>query len=172
VRAVSGCEVHLVGYFQGGMLCYQTAAYRRNEGLASLVRFGAPVDVLGALPFGIAQPDRGSPRRPARRARPRALRLPAWASRTPLQLLDPVKALRRQIDFLLALHDREALLPRERQREFLEPAAGRLGPRSDFVEQFVAHNRMLSGGFVIGNRLVTLAGVTLPVLTVVGRPTR
>jgi hypothetical protein len=31
---------------------------------------------------------------------------------------------------------------------------------------------MLSGGFVIGNRLVTLAGVTLPVLTVVGGPTR
>lgn len=48
--------------------------------------------------------------------------LPAWASRLGFRLLDPVKALRQQVEFVLALHDREALLPRERQRQFL--AAG------------------------------------------------
>ena len=35
VREVTGRDVHLGGYTQGGMFCYQTAAYRRSEGLAS-----------------------------------------------------------------------------------------------------------------------------------------
>ena len=44
VRKATGRDVHLGGYSQGGMFCYQTAAYRRNEGLASLITFGSPVD--------------------------------------------------------------------------------------------------------------------------------
>ena len=40
-------------------------------------------------------------------------------SRTGFRLLDPVKSLRQQVDFVRQLHDREALLPRERQRRFL-----------------------------------------------------
>src|ERR1700741_1201857 len=43
VRAHTGCRVHLAGYSQGGMFCYQTAAYRRSEGLASGITFGAAV---------------------------------------------------------------------------------------------------------------------------------
>ena len=35
VRSETGRDVHLGGYSQGGMFCYQTAAYRRNEGLSS-----------------------------------------------------------------------------------------------------------------------------------------
>jgi putative long chain acyl-CoA synthase len=171
VRAITGRDVHLGGYSQGGMFCYQTAAYRRSEGLASLVTFGSPVDTLGALPFGI--PEELAVRGAGFLADHvlRRTALPAWASRTGFRLLDPVKTLRQQLDFLMALHDRDALLPRERQRQFLE-ARGWVawpGPAlADFVHQFVAHNRMLSGGFVIEDRLVTLADVTLPVLTVVG----
>ena len=41
-------------------------------------------------------------------------------SRTGFRLLDPVKSLRQRLDFVCQLHDREALLPRERQRRFLE----------------------------------------------------
>ena len=41
VHAHTGREVHLAGYSQGGMFCYQTAAYRRSEGLASVITFGA-----------------------------------------------------------------------------------------------------------------------------------
>ncbi|MEA2188590.1 MAG: putative long chain acyl-CoA synthase [Solirubrobacteraceae bacterium] len=171
VREITGRDVHLGGYSQGGMFCYQTAAYRRNEGLASLITFGAPVDTLGALPFGI--PEEIAVRGAGFLAEHVLSRyaLPAWASRLGFRLLDPVKSLRQQLDFVMALHDRESLLPRERQRQFLE-ARGWVawpGPAlADFIHQFVTHNRMLSGGFVIDGRLVTLADVTLPVLTVVG----
>ena len=39
---------------------------------------------------------------------------------------------------------------------------------ADFLRQFIAHNRMLEGGFVIDDRLVTLADIDVPILTVVG----
>jgi putative long chain acyl-CoA synthase len=38
----------------------------------------------------------------------------------------------------------------------------------DFISQFVAHNRMLSGGFEIEGKMVTLADITCPVLCFVG----
>jgi putative long chain acyl-CoA synthase len=171
VRAITGRDPHLGGYSQGGMFCYQAAAYRRSEGLASLVTFGSPVDTLGALPFGI--PEEIAVRGAGFLADHvlRRTALPAWAGRTGFRLLDPVKTLRQQLDFLMTLHDREALLPHERQRQFLESRGWVAWPGpalADFVHQFVANNRMLSGGFVIEERLVTLADVTLPVLTVVG----
>jgi putative long chain acyl-CoA synthase len=75
------------------------------------------------------------------------------------------------VQFLLALHDRDALLPRERQRRFLdsEGFTAYSGPAiAELLEQFVAHNRMLEGGFVIEDRLVTLADIEVPVLSVVG----
>src|SRR5580704_15882083 len=53
VRSETGRDVHLGGYSQGGMFVYQTAAYRRNDGLASLVTFGSPVDTRQGAPFGI-----------------------------------------------------------------------------------------------------------------------
>jgi putative long chain acyl-CoA synthase len=97
--------------------------------------------------------------------------LPAWASRTGFRLLDPVKSLRSRIDFILRLHDREALLPREGQRRFLEAEGWVAWPgpaMADFLRQFIAHNRMLEGGFVIEDRLVTLADIACPILSVVG----
>src|SRR5205823_12459483 len=97
--------------------------------------------------------------------------IPAWVSRTGFRMLDPVKTMRHQLEFILQLHDREALLSRERQRRFLE-ADGWVawpGPAlADFLRQFIAHNRMLEGGFVIEGRLVTLADIACPILTVVG----
>ena len=87
------------------------------------------------------------------------------------RMLDPVKAARQQFDFVRQLHDREALLPRERQRRFLE-AEGWVawpGPAlTDFMRQFVAHNRMLEGGFIVDDRLVTLADIDRPILAFVG----
>ena len=171
VRETSGRDVHLGGYSQGGMFCYQAAAYRRSEGIASLFAFGSPVDVHGQIPFGLPQGlaiksiDFLTGTVLAQR------HLPAWAVRTGFRLLDPAKTLRQQLDFLLQLHDREALLPRERQRRFLmqEGWVAYPGPAiRDLVEQFVAHNRMLSGGFTVTDRLVTLADITSPVLSFVG----
>jgi putative long chain acyl-CoA synthase len=92
-------------------------------------------------------------------------------SRTGFRLLDPVKSLRNQVQFLLQLHDREALLQREGQRRFLEADGWVAWPGPallDFMTQFIAHNRLLEGGFVINGRLVTLADIAMPILSVVG----
>ena len=56
VRIETGSDVHLVGYSQGGMFCYQAAAYRRNEGIAGLVTFGSPVDMRGTAPLKLPEP--------------------------------------------------------------------------------------------------------------------
>ncbi len=171
VSRATGQDVHLAGYSQGGMFCYQTAAYRRNADLASLITFGSPVDTRLAMPFGLPeQVVAGVAGLVAESALARVA-LPAWASRTGFRLLDPVKSLRSRLEFVRQLHDREALLPRERQRRFLE-AEGWVawpGPAlADFLRQFIAHNRMLEGGFVIEDRLVTLADIACPILSVVG----
>ncbi len=171
VRRETGRDVHLGGYSQGGMFCYQTAAYRRGEGLSSLVTFGSPVDTRLGMPFGIPeQVASGAANLLADRVF-RAWALPAWASRTGFRLLDPVKSVRSRMEFLLQLHDREALLPRERQRRFLEADGWVAWPgpaMADFLRQFIAHNRMLEGGFVLDDRLFTLADIETPILSVVG----
>src|SRR4029079_7547150 len=82
--------------------------------------------------------------------------LPAWASRTVFRLLDPAKTVQQRLEVLLALHTREALLPRERQRRFLngEGWVAWPGPAlAEFMRQFLQHNRMLQGGFTVGERL-------------------
>lgn len=166
-----GRDVHVGGYSQGGMFCYQAASYRRSERIASVVVFGSPVDTRGAMTFGM--PEEFLTRGGAFLADNVLARyaLPAWASRTGFRLLDPGKSLRQRIQFLRQLHDREALLPRERQRRFLE-AEGWVawpGPAlAEVVKQFGVHNRMVSGGFVIENRLVTLADMSCPILAFVG----
>jgi putative long chain acyl-CoA synthase len=171
VREATGRDVHLGGYSQGGMFGYQTAAYRLGEGLSSLVTFGSPVDTRFGMPFGIPEQfASGAANMLADRVF-RAWALPAWASRTGFRMLDPVKSARSRLDFLLQLHDREALLPRERQRRFLEAEGWVAWPgpaMADFLRQFIAHNRMLEGGFTIDGRLLTLADISLPILSVVG----
>jgi putative long chain acyl-CoA synthase len=167
VRAATGRDVYLGGYSQGGMFAYQVAAYRRSEGLAGLVTFGAPVDTratrLGRLSEDLVADvlsvlaDRVLTH----------VTVPAWANRLGFKILDPVKATRSRIRFLKQLHDREALLPRERQRQFLdnEGYVAYPGPAiAELVKQFIAHNRMLSGGFLIGEQMSTLADITCPVL--------
>src|SRR5947199_251788 len=141
-----------------------------REGIDSVITFGSPVDTRHGMPFGL-------PERVASDAADlladafRGWALPAWASRTGFRLLDPVKTLRGQAEFIMHLHDREALLRRERQRRFLEGEGWVAWPgpaMADFLRQFIAHNRMLEGGFVIEDRLVTLADISRPILVVVG----
>ncbi len=170
VREATGRDVHLAGYSQGGMFCYQAAAYRRSQGVGSVITFGSPVDTRHGMPFGL--PEQFAADLANLLAETfRRWSVPAWVSRTGFRLLDPVKTMRHQLEFILQLHDREALLSREHQRRFLE-ADGWVawpGPAlADFLAQFIAHNRMLEGGFVIDDRLVTLADITCPVLSVLG----
>ncbi|WP_254716825.1 AMP-binding protein [Actinomadura sp. WMMB 499] len=171
VREATGRDVHLAGYSQGGMFVYQAAAYRRGEGIESVVTFGSPSDTSVGLPFGV----------PSRLAAEGVERIPdwvlgefavpGWVTRLGFQLLSPVKSVRSRAEFILQLHDRERLAPRERQRRFLEREGWVSWPGpalAEFLRQFIQHNRMLTGGFVIGDRVVTLADITCPVLTFVG----
>jgi putative long chain acyl-CoA synthase len=170
VREHTGRDVHLAGYSQGGMFCYQVAAYRRNDGLESLITFGSPVDTRLGMPLGLPEQVAVELAEVIAFAF-RGGGVPPWFSRYGFRLLDPVKSVRNRLEFLLQLHDREALLPRERQRRFLEGDGWVAWPGpalSEFVKQFVASNRMLEGGFVIADRLVSLADVALPILAVVG----
>ncbi len=171
VRKVTERDVHLAGYSQGGMFAYQTAAYRRAKNLASIVAFGSPVDTLAGLPlnlpanFGAAAADFMADHVFSR------IDIPGWLARTGFQMLDPIKTAQARIDFLLQLHDREALLPREQQRRFLsnEGWIAWSGPAiAELLKQFIAHNRMMSGGFAIRGDLVTLSDIDCPILAVVG----
>ena len=55
VRATTAADVNLAGYSQGGMFCYQAAAFRRSAGLRSVITFGSPVDTRVAMPFGLPE---------------------------------------------------------------------------------------------------------------------
>ncbi|WP_255730014.1 acyl-CoA synthetase [Mycobacterium sp. PSTR-4-N] len=171
VKSVTGRDVHVAGYSQGGMFAYQTAAYRRSKDLASIIAFGSPVDTLAALPMNL----------PASLAPAAAdfmadhvfsrIDIPGWMARTGFQMLDPIKTAQSRLEFLLQLHDREALLPREQQRRFLasEGWIAWSGPAiSELLKQFIAHNRMMTGGFSVHGDLVTLSDIDCPVLAVVG----
>src|ERR1700728_3863076 len=171
VAGATGSDVHLVGYSQGGMFCYQAAAYRRSKSLASIVTFGSPVDTLAALPMGL--PPNLAPGVANFMADHvfNRLDIPGWLARAGFQMLDPLKTAKARIDFVRQLHDREALLPREAQRRFLESEGwiAWSGPAiSELLKQFVAHNRMMTGGFAINGHLVTLTDITCPVLAFVG----
>src|SRR6185312_7500218 len=112
VREATGSDVHLAGYSQGGMFCYQVAAYRRNDGLASLITFGSPVDTRLGMPFGIPE-ELAVELAEVIAFAFRGGGVPPWFSRYGFRLLDPVKSVRNRLEFLLQLHDRETLLPRE-----------------------------------------------------------
>ncbi|MFS0899867.1 acyl-CoA synthetase [Mycolicibacterium litorale] len=171
VKQVCGHDVHLAGYSQGGMFCYQTAAYRQSRDLASIIAFGAPVDTLAALPLNLpAGLAVGAADFMADHVFSR-IDIPGWLARTGFQMLDPIKTAQARVEFLMQLHDREALLPREQQRRFLasEGWIAWSGPAiSELLKQFIAHNRMMTGGFSIHGQLVTLSDITCPVLAVVG----
>ena len=171
VAKASGGPVHLGGYSQGGMFCYQTAAYRHSDGVASLVTFGSPVDTLAAIPFGLPEEvvlgGLGLLARPL----PKGFTVPGWLSRTGFRMLDPVKSLRSRWDFARQLGNRDALMAREGQRRFLEADGWVAWPgpaMADLLRDFVTQNRMLSGGFVIDGQTVTLADITSPIVCFVG----
>ena len=174
VRDATGHDVHLLGYSQGGMFAYQTAAYRGSAGVASLVTFGSPVDIHRNLPkiedsiagrvFELAQ---GALEKPLDKLEG----LPGFLTSTGFKLLAVHKEVGQLMDFVRKLHDRQALEKREARRRFLggEGFVAWPGPAlRKFIDEFVVHNRMLSGGFVVDGRTVTLADITCPVLFFVG----
>src|SRR5512143_3915817 len=45
VHEATGQKIHLAGYSQGGMFCYQAAAFRKGASLESIITMGSPVDL-------------------------------------------------------------------------------------------------------------------------------
>ncbi|MEB2310437.1 MAG: alpha/beta fold hydrolase [Sorangiineae bacterium] len=174
VRELAGRDVHLAGYSQGGMFAYQAAAFQRSEGIASIITFGSPVDIHRNVPALGAE----LTARVIRAVRPmieapleRMEGLPGVLTSTGFKLLSPKKEISQLFDFVKKLHDRSALEKRETRRRFLagEGFVAWPGPAlRQFIDEFIVHNRMLSGGFVIDGRTVTLADIRCPVLCFVG----
>jgi len=174
VRELTGKDVHLCGYSQGGMFAYQTAALRRGEGVASIVTFGSPVDLHRGLP-NVSRDVAGAivelvePALSSIAARIEGL--PGALTSTGFKVLSGRKEIAQRVDFLRTLHDRSALVRREARRRFLggEGFVAWPGPALRvFLDDFIVHNRMLSGGFVIDGRTVTLADIDKPILAFVG----
>ncbi len=174
LRDTTGHDVHLVGYSQGGMFAYQTAAYRKCAGVGSVVTFGSPVDIHRNIPllddtiagriFEMLQNALDTPL-------DKLEGIPGFLSSNGFKLLALHKEVGQLVDFVQKLHDRQALEKREARRRFLggEGFVAWPGPAlKKFIDEFVVHNRMLSGGFVVDGQTVTLADITRPVLFFVG----
>jgi len=174
VRALTGRDVHVLGYSQGGMFAYQAAAYLRSAGIRSLVTFGSPVDIHRQLP-AIHSDVTGAL---ARGVEPfanylldRIEGLPGALTSFGFKMLSPRKELQARVEFVSKLHDRNALVRREARRRFLggEGFVAWPGPALRvFFDEFIVHNRMLRGGFVIDGHTVSLGDITSPILAFVG----
>jgi putative long chain acyl-CoA synthase len=173
VRAATGRDVHLAGYSQGGMFCYQAAAFRRAAGIHSIIAFGSPVDLHRTLQVGEDATERllGGLRAALSWPLARIEGLPGFLTSAGFKLLSAKKEVLQLIDFVKNLHDREALEKREAKRLFLggEGFVAWPGPAfRKFVDELIVGNRLASGGFVIDGHTVTLADITCPILYAVG----
>ncbi|MFE3699687.1 alpha/beta fold hydrolase, partial [Nocardia tengchongensis] len=113
VTEITGRAVHLMGYSQGGMFAYQTAAYRYGKGIESIVTFGSPVDAVAGMPFGLPH---GRAADAADFLTDHVLnRLPITDSmvRLGFQALDPVKKVRSPQVIHRHLDKPEAPLPQD-----------------------------------------------------------
>lgn len=174
VADATASDVCLAGYSQGGMFCYQAAAYRRSARISSVVTFGSPVDIHRNLP-AVGEGTAEQLIRMAELAIKRPLEkmdgLPGVLTSTGFKVLSLRKELGQVVDFVSKLHDRQALEKRESRRRFLggEGFVAWPGPAlRTFIDEFIVHNRMISGGFVIDGKSVSLADINCPVLYFVG----
>lgn len=174
VRETEKRPVHLLGYSQGGMFAYQAAAYLRGEGLGSIITFGSPVDIHRSLPAVRSDVTGAIVEYVEPALRPlldRLEALPGALTSTGFKIVSGRKEIQQRVEFLRMLHDRKALERGEARRRFLggEGFVAWPGPAfRAFVSDFIVHNRMMSGGFVINGRTVTLADLTCPILAFVG----
>lgn len=173
-RELTGRDVHVAGYSQGGMFAYQAAAYLRSEGIASVITFGSPVDIHKNAPY-LGSDVAG---RFIRGVAPlievpldRIEGLPGALTSLGFKMLTPRKELQQIADFIRNLHDRQALARRESRRKFLggEGFVSWPGPAlRKFFDDFIVHNRLVAGGLVVDGRTVTLSDITCPILCFVG----
>ena len=168
VRLATGQDVHLTGYCQGGIFSYTAAAYLGSKGIGSVTALGSPLttaDIERYVPQDLFWD--------MVRLEGKVLEktgLPRWLTTQMFNWASPVRNIRNDVDFLLALHDRESLLPREPQRKFLKTGAWIhwSGPAIVELLELLSENRLVEGGVVIGDRTVGFADITCPLLIFVG----
>ena len=169
VRAATGQDVHLGGYSQGGVFAYLAAAYLTSAGVASVFSLGAPVEapqvVGGSVPERLFWDMVGVEGKLLRHTG-----LPAWAVTQGFKWASPQRRITDDLGFLLALHDRESLLPREATRRFLkrEGWIAWSGPALVEFMDVLGTNRLAEGGVVIGDRTVGFSDITCPLLAISG----
>ena len=169
VRSATGRDVHLGGYSQGGVLAYIAAAYLASDGVASLFSLGAPVEAPqvagGLVPERLFWDAVGLQGKVLRHTG-----LPAWAVTQGFKWASPQRRITDDLSFLLALHDRESLLPREATRRFLKRDGwiAWSGPALVEAMDILGTNRLAEGGVVVGDRTVGLADITCPLLAFSG----
>jgi putative long chain acyl-CoA synthase len=170
VHERTGRDVHLAGYSQGGMFAYQVAAWRRSEGIKSLVTFGALVDVHANLP-GIDPETFGKYLNFIRTGMLSGLGrldgVPGGFTSLIFKLISIDKRAAQFVQFVRDLHDRAAIEQGEGKRRFLsgDGFVAWPGPAlKTFAEEFVLGNRLMQGGFVVDGRACSLADVTCPLL--------
>lgn len=175
VAAERGRDVHLAGYSQGGMFCYQAGAYLGSKSVASIITFGSPVDIYRNLPVPVPQELAekliGGLRQVIERPLNELDGLPGFLTSFGFKMVSPKKEAEQLVEFVQKLHDRQALEKRESRRRFLggEGFVAWPGPAlRTFVDEFIVANRMASGGFVIDGRTVSLADISCPILYFVG----
>jgi putative long chain acyl-CoA synthase len=176
VRDETGQDVHLVGYSQGGMFCYQAAGYRRSKDIASIITFGSPVDIRRNLPVNVHDDIAARLIKGARQGISRPLEqlegLPGWLTSRGFKLLSPHKEIGQILTLFGLLHDQEALREREPKRRFLGGDGFIAWPGEalrDFIDQVIVQNRMASGGFVVDGTTFSLADIDSPILYFVGQ---
>jgi putative long chain acyl-CoA synthase len=174
VHELTGKSVHLCGYCQGGLFAYQAAAFLRCEGVRSIVTFGSPVDAYKGIPGARSDLVEALHRTlypVTSKVLARVESVPARLVTLGFQLASPKKTLEHRLDFVRSLHDRERTMKHESRRRFLAGKGFVAWPGPALraaAEDFVVHNRMVSGGFVIDGRTISLADLTCPVLAFVG----
>ncbi len=175
VNAQTGRAVHLVGYSQGGMFVYQAAAFRKCKGLASLITMGSPVDFLRNLPAPVHRGVFSNVMHVSadfiRGATAHLPQLPASLSSLAFKLASPRQELKHFVEMMRLLDDEDELKRLEPARRFLggEGFIPWPGPAlRSFVEEFIVHNRLMTGGLVVAGRTLSLSDLRVPVLYFVG----
>lgn len=171
VKSRTGRDVHIAGYSQGGIFCYEVVAYRKSRDVASVITFGAPVNIYRNLPLKIHEDLVGI-----------VLKVAGEAAKKPLQRFDGFSAALTSASFKLLYPANElkhlaelvGLLPNRRALEQVVPKRRFLGGDGfvawpgpafrDFFAQVVAENRLSLGGLIINGCSVTLSDISCPVL--------
>src|SRR5215468_11838087 len=101
VRTATGRDVHLAGYSQGGMFCYQAAAFRRSRNVASILALGSPVDLHRTLQVGEDATERllGGLRAALSWPLARIEGLPGFWTSTGFRLMSARKEVEQLVDF-------------------------------------------------------------------------